>query len=333
MDFNLDDFIAGINKAQSQKQSNNSNGVYINKLTMSSRDHQGTVGVIPILSGKTNNFYTKLPDVNEVIIPSTSLIPGSKDLWVKILPITMYPDLDADERALYSEVVGLMESLKENEFLNRTDGNWRRRTYSLFHGICYSFADTSGNPKVEVGDRVLEGNPFLFIYPNTLPISSLSDSITSKINLKKGRKEWLTGIFSPVAGGRDGVMLITFKIDGGNKYNCSVQLENGSIDDDYEVPEEIMELFKNFDPIKSFLGWNFDKENNRYFHRTMFQELRDYLKLELINSNPGASVTAVEPVTENKNDLKPATTKVEQVAESQQAEAIEAAAADDDDPF
>ena len=75
---------------------------YLNKVSMSSRDNQGTVTFIPFLSHAYNNFYVKIPGVLEMQGKTTLTKSGYG--WYKLLPVEYYGQLTEDELMLYNEV-------------------------------------------------------------------------------------------------------------------------------------------------------------------------------------------------------------------------------------
>lgn len=296
--FDLDAFIAGVNSDKTQKRDPKEN---LNKLSMNSRDNQGTVMFMPVMSRSNNNFYTKIPRVYEYY-GETSLIDNGEG-WMKILPIDAYGQLTSDQIELYGEVKGLLDSMLDDELVDYNE--LRVRNYVLFYGICISMKNSEG----KVINKY-DGCPCLFVYPTNAVIDAFGVALNTKIDALKGNKTWIPMVLSPNNTGRKGAMIITCTKAAGPGYDVNVAFElntefNQVVDPNYVIPDEIMSKFD--DIQRRFLGWNYG--DGTPFNEVMFKELRDSLQIrykELTSGEPSGPQPADASVTyENKNDLTP----------------------------
>lgn len=301
--FDIDSFIAGINQDKTQSRDNTKR---LNRVLMNTRDTQGTVQFLPILSKQSGNFYLKIPRVYEYY-GDTSLI-DSGEAWYKVLPLECYPNLTQSQIELYNEVKGYLDKLNDDEEVSYDE--FRIRNYALFNGICSSLKNSEGK---EVDKYT--NCPCIFVYPSNAVIDALGTAINAKIDVMKGKKDWIPMVLSPSNTGRQGVVMITYlKKPAAVGYDATVNFEFNSpmnmvIDPDYVIPDETMNLFD--DVMPTFLGWIYDMANKSYFNEIAFKELRDQLKLRIKDINQGTTnaVPADDSkVYENQNDLsQPAT--------------------------
>jgi hypothetical protein len=293
--FNLDDFIAGINQDKSQPRNSKDR---LNRVLMNVRDNQGTLTFIPLYSKSAKNFYIKLSRVYEYY-GDTSLIDNG-EAWYRILPLDWYGQLTPEQIELYHEVKGYLDTLNDNEEVSWDE--FRVRNYSLFYGICQSLKNTEGKYNEDIVDA-----PCLFVYPSANVINQLCDSINAKIDVMKGRKDWLPWVLSLGNTGRKGVVQVKFVKAEGAGYDCTVAFEfnselNQVIDPDFEISDEMMSKFD--DVIPMFLGWLYDSQNKSYFNEVGFKELRDQLKLR-VKAMKGEEPEGDTKQYENKNNLTP----------------------------
>lgn len=295
--FDLDAFIAGINRDKSQPRSSKDR---LNRVLMNTRDNQGTNSFIPIIGGN-GNIYTKLTGVYEYFGDTTLIDNG--EAWYRILPIEYYSGLSDEDMELYSEVKSLLEELDNSEELGYDE--LRVRNYALFNGINIMLKNTEG--KV---DETIKDCPCLFIYPSNAVINQLSAAINAKCDAMKGSNSWIQYVITPATKGREGIMQITYTKSSGVGYDATVNFEMNSafnqvIDPEFEVSEKTMELFK--DVLPTFLGWIYDNQNKSNFNRVAFKELRTQLRNRVNQINGVGSIPAPEDSTkvyENKNDMK-----------------------------
>jgi hypothetical protein len=290
MEFNVDDFLASIEKMKTPPREGFS-GPRLNKILMHTKDNQGTVLIAPIFSKKIKNFFITISGVKEWHGSTTKLQGGIA--WYKILPIEYYGELTTDEIELYDEVVGLW-----TELLNSGRFKYdkiRTRNYTLMTGFVKSHVDSSGKKIVEH-----ENIPTLLIFPSLSPIDAMSAAISQKTTAQKGSKEWIPFIITPKLEGREGVIMLSF-VKGPTSYQSTMGFEfnsklNTVIEPDWSLSDDVLQLFD--DPIKDFLGWQ--GGDDRYFNGEIFKELRDDMRITLKKlDSPTSEVPDIK--LENKN--------------------------------
>lgn len=295
-EFDLDAFIAGINQDKTQSTSTKDK---LNKVVMNTKDHQGVLTMIPIMSRTLRNFYLKIARVYEYW-GDTSLIDAG-EAWYRILPLQMYGELSPEQIELYHEVKSQLDYLNDNEEVSFNE--FRVRNYSLFFGICQQLKSTEG----KVDDKLTDA-PCLFTYPSNSVIDALGTAINTKIEAMKGKREWIPMVLSPANTGRQGVMMISFAKSASPGYDCTISFEFNSamnivVDDQMVIDDKIIEMYD--DVLPQFLGWIYDRQNKSYFNETAFRELNDQLKLRI--KSLGKDKTQVpadaNKTYENKNDL------------------------------
>lgn len=299
MPFDLDAFIAGINNDKSKSSDAKDR---LNKVVMNTRDNQGILTMIPIMSRTTGNFYMKIPRVYEYW-GDTSMV-GDGEAWYRILPIEMYKDLSAEQMALYTEVKGMLDYLNDNEEVSYDE--FRVRNYVLLYGICQSLKNTEG----KLNDKIKDA-PCIFTYPSNCVIDALGSAINTKIEAMKGRREWIPAVLNPSGKGYQGVMMVNFVKSTGPGYDCAISFEfnsamNTVIDEDYEITDKQFEFFD--DVLPQFLGWIYDRSHSSYFNEVAFKELRDQLKIrinkmKLKNENGTDQPADTTQNYDNKNNL------------------------------
>lgn len=292
-EFNVDAFIEGLKKDKS-KEKGSGNRLY--KVLMNLRDNQGTITVVPFISKVTGNIYKKIEGVKEWW-GYTSLIE-SGEAWYKILPLNYYKGLTPTQLELYNEVVGLFDKAHDTDkFGYMGEGIQRTRNYSLFTGVCLKHKNTEGNTVDDFIDKAC-----LFIFPSNSPIDALETCISAKADLLGPRtQEYIRKIITPSLTNRSGVIQISFKKSASPGYESTVAFETNSefnevISPKREFSQETANLFD--DPIRNFIGWQYDQDNKSYFNETAFIELRDSIKLALNNLN---TPEPTEENLENKN--------------------------------
>jgi hypothetical protein len=304
-DFNVDEFIAGLQRDKSKEYSPDN---VLVKVMMNQRDHQGTVTIVPFISKNVGNIYSKLEGVKEWY-GYTSLLDSGEG-WFKILPLKFYKDITPTQIELYNEVVSLFDACNETgKFGYNEAGVLRVRNYSLFTGVCLKHTNTEGK---SIEDNI--NKACLFIFPSNAPIDALQTCISSKAELLGPKTtEFIRRIITPSLTNRGGVVQISFKKSSSPGYDSSVNFEtntefNTVIDPTKEFSKELASLFD--DPIKTFLGWMYDYDNKKYFNETYFVELRDNLR-DALNPTPQPQE---EPKEENKNgNIDPMTTPIPSV--------------------
>lgn len=299
-EFDLESFMEGVARDRSKERGTNDR---IKRLLMNVKANQGTITLIPIISKKIGNIYTKIERVKE-FNGSTSLLE-SGEAWYKILPIERYQGITPAQMELYNEVVSLYDTVRDSEYLDFDE--IRVRNYSIFTGICTKQVDLDG---VEVEDNV--DNAVLCVYPSNSPIDALNTAIANKKSIV-GPKiiDWLQRTITPSNTNRQGVLMITFQRGESAGYKSTVSFElnsefNTVVDPKMVISKEILDKFD--DPIKTFLGWCYDYDNKSYFNETVFRELRDNLRLKLkeieeIEANEATEDPAkkIEETPVNKN--------------------------------
>lgn len=305
-EFNLDAFLEGIERDRSHSSDFDPSKI-LNSVMMSSQTNQGIITFIPFLSPEYGNFYLKIGGVLEHY-GSTNLT-NSGEGWYRLLPIEFYGQLTETELQLYNEVRALYNQLGEYE---PNFGEYRIRTYSLFTGIQISHVSNADMKKKDE----LNNCACLYIFPSNRVIDAFNASIQAKIDLMHG-KQWIPALLSPSNTGRKGVIQISFTKSTGAGYDASVQFEFNSdfnmiVDPTKVFPDEVVNLFG--DVMKTFLGWRYDKTNNKLFNVEYMQQFRDSLKLTINNYNKQSESLpkpAEEGVTyENKNVADPNKTAV-----------------------
>lgn len=291
MDFNVDDFLAGIEEKKTPPRED-FDGPRLNKVLMHTKDNQGTVMFAPIFSKGLKNFFTSISGVKEWNGATTKLQNGAA--WYKILPIEYYGDLAPEQIELYNEVTGLWTEISKSKKFKFD--KIRARNYTIMTGFIKSHTDSSGK-KVEGHEDI----PACMIFPSLAPVDAMSSAIHQKTTAQKGSKEWIPYIITPKLEGREGVIMLTFT-KGPTSYLSTMGFEfnskmNTVIDADWTLSEDILKLFDN--PIREFIGWQGD--GDKYFNEEVFKELKADLMITLkkINSAPAASQT--DAVPENKN--------------------------------
>lgn len=267
--YDVEDFLAKLSGDRTVKKERGDSN-YITKVLMNVRENQGTLIMIPFMN-RFKSFYSKLKYVREFQGSTTLIESGSA--WYKVLPIEYYPNLTAEQKALYMEVIGYYDTIKDSD---KFDYNTiRTRNYSLLYGKALSLTATDGKENKDI-----EGKACLFMYPSASPIDSLADSIAQKVVTLKGNRAWIPLVLGATNRGRKGALVITFK-KGTIGYDSQISFElNGDfnilVDPDTDVlPEDKLSYFN--DPIADWLGWMNGKESGNYFNEQAFKELRDNL--------------------------------------------------------
>lgn len=308
MAFDLDSFIAGINReVESYKDSmgGNGRGNRLSKIHANRTEYQGTITFLPVYSKGIDNFFLSLSRVYEYF-GHTSLLDKVDKAWFKVLPKSLYGKLTPEQSKLYDLTAGLCEELRKSKKLSFKE--FRTRNYSLFPCICQSIKSASTGKLVEdFNDR-----PSLIIYPSFGPIEAMSTAMNNKIDALKGNRDWVVGIFSPTGTGYQGVMQMSFTKSSGPGYVCSASFEMNTtlspvVDPAMELDADTKALFD--DILASFLGWGYDSENGSYFNEQYFRELKDQL---LIVTGKQDRAAAERPIAENRNGEAPAAAEAEE---------------------
>jgi hypothetical protein len=292
-EFNFDEFLAGIERDRSHSGDFDATKV-LNQVMMSSVSNQGIVTFVPFISKLYNNFYLKVPGVCEFY--GETELTSSGEGWFRLLPIDFYGQLTDTELELYNEVKALY-----NEYAEYDPGYQaqRIRTYSLFTGVQVSHVvDSDKSRHDELNDCAC-----LYIFPSNRVIDAFNTAINSKIDVMKGSKAWIPAVLSPSNTGRRGVIQISFVKSTGAGYDANVAFEFNSelqpvIDPEKVFPDEVVNLFD--DVLKVFLGWRYDKTNDKMFNLKYMQEFRDNLRLEIKRMN---SLNDELPASEHDNQV------------------------------
>lgn len=294
--FDLDAFLAGIESDQTKRTSPTD---YLNKVSMSSRDNQGTVTFIPFMSHAYNNFYVKISGVLEMQGKTTLTKSGYG--WYKLLPIEYYGQLTEDELALYNEIKSTFNEIVNNYEVDRDDA--RIRTYTLFTGVQISHSNKDG---AKVSEELNEC-PCLYVFPSYKPVNAFVDAINAKMDIMKGDRKWLAALLSPAATGRQGVVQIQFKMSAGVGYDCSVAFEfNNALSPIVDESKDYSELVPKFDDaLATFVGWGYDRDNAKMFNLNYMKEFRDELRMWLQNLKQQASNTQLPPPAATVNPTVP----------------------------
>lgn len=311
--FNIDEFLQGIERDRS-KSNDFDPSKSLNMVMMSSESNQGIVTFVPFMSKEYNNFYLKVPGVLEFYSDTT--LVNSGEGWYRLLPIEAYGQLTDSELELYSQIKSLYNQIFEYE-VPYTE--MRIRTYSLFTGIQTSHVVNSDKSKKDDYDDCA----CLYVFPSNRVIDAFHTAINSKIDLMKGKRDWLPAILSTNNTGRQGVVQISFVKSTGAGYDANVAFEFNSalqpvVDPDKVFDDEIISQFNNV--WKTFSGWRYDKQNDKMFNLTYMQEFRDNLRKRLnqLNSiNEALPKPAEEGVVYQNNNV--ADPNIEQPASSETA--------------
>lgn len=306
-EFDLDAFIAKVNTDKVVKRDDDR----VKKLRMNGKYYRGTLTFIPLYSRAAGGFYQKLSPVYEFFGDSTVFTNYDEGVWYKILQKDLYGELTEAESDLYDEVLGLLKTLKDKYGLD--DDELRRKHYTLFFGICQKIKPVETDPEGKIKPSEAIGKPCIFIYNSPYLVNAYGTALQTKID-NNGSKAWITKVFTKSNTGRRGVMQIGYtlkEVGVGYDINISFPMNNAEegitmVDPDMVIPDEVMEKFDNV--IPDYLGWQYDDENKKLFHTTVFKELRDQLRLRLkeeqMNGSEVEEAKVVEEV-ENKNNLTP----------------------------
>lgn len=294
--FNVEAFIEGLKKDKSKEFTGGNNLV---KVSMNRKNYQGTITFVPFIAKNIGNIYTKLEGVREWY-GETALL-DSNEAWFRILPLKFYKGITPEQIELYNEVVSLFDACNESgkygyDALGQ-EAILKVRNFSLFTGILLKHSNTEGEKVEENVDK-----PCLFIFPSNAPIDAMDNYVSGLADTYERSKleQLINMIITPANKGRKGVLQITFKKSSSPGYNSSVAFIrnddlNQVIDPNKEFSQDIVSLFD--DPVRAFLGWMYDWDNQTYFNETFFIELRDNLKAALLEVLPQQD----ESDTENKN--------------------------------
>jgi len=300
MPFDIDGFLDNLDKDKSKSRDKSAQ---LNRVLMNVKTNQGLLTMLPVMSKSVDNFYKKLPRVYEYYGTTSKLDSG--EAWFKVLSLEDYGELTQQQKDLWAEVRGYLDTLQEKEegFVDNY-GQFRVRNYALFTGIMMSLKDLDGNMQEEYVNC-----PCLFTYPTNGVIDAFGTAINTKIDVMKGRRDWIPYVLNPNAKGYKGTMNIDFRKSSGVGYDVAITFEFNSdmnmvVDPDYEVSEEMLNYFN--DVMPTFLGWCYDRENKSCFNEEIFRELRDQLKMRVGFLQFGdQSGQKEEENYENKNNLNP----------------------------
>lgn len=299
MAFDIDGFLDNLDKDKSKGKDKSAQ---LNRVLMNVKTNQGLLTMLPVMSKSSGNFYKKLPRVYEYYGTTSKLDSG--EAWFKIMALEDYGDITQEQKDLWAEVRGYLDTLQEKEsgFVENY-GQFRVRNYALFTGIMSSLKDLDGNMQEEYVNC-----PCLFTYPTNSVIDAFGTAINTKIDVMKGRREWIPYVLNPNPSGYKGVMTIDFRKSAGVGYDATVSFEfnsemNTVVDPDYVIPDETIAYFD--DVMPTFLGWCYDRENKSYFNEEIFKELRDQLKQRVgfLKLGESSEEKPAEEVYENKNNL------------------------------
>jgi hypothetical protein len=269
----------------------------------------GTLGqftILPILAKSIGSFYRKLSSVREWYGPSSLVNNDDGAAFYKILPKEFYGKLTPEQEKLYDDVIdAFKEADATGEFGFDGSGCLRVRSYSLFTGIVLGQRNMD---QKDVEDNL--NKAALFIYPSAAPVTALQGAITAKqATLKDNLKPWLLNYLNPSLTDRKGAIVVGFnpKTNGQPGYESTVNFEMNSeyskvVPEGFTISEDQRDAVA--DPIRLFLGWMYDYDNNRYFNETAFRELLESLQIsvrELTVGEQKGEREAEEAKLENKN--------------------------------
>lgn len=298
MAFDIDGFLDNLDKDKSKSKDKSAQ---LNRVLMNVKTNQGLLMMLPVMSESVGNFYKKLPRVYEYYGTTSKLDSG--EAWFKVMQLEDYGEITQEQKDLWAEVRGYLDTLQEKEdgFVDNY-GQFRVRNYALFTGIMQSLKDLDGNMQEEYVNC-----PCLFTYPTNSVIDAFGTAVNTKIDAMKGRRDWIPYVLNPNGKGYKGLMTIDFRKAAGVGYDAAISFEFNSdmnivVDPEWEIPEETLAYFKDIMP--TFLGWCYDRENKSYFNTEIFKELRDQLKERVgflkLDSGEGKKE---EESYENKNNL------------------------------
>lgn len=262
----------------------------------------GSMTLLPILAKNLGSFYKKIPGVKEWYGPSSLINNDEGYGFYKILPREFYGDLTPEQEKLYQDVVDKYdEAWESGEFGYDGQQVQRIKSYSIFTGIVLG--------QVNTDEKVIEDNlnkAVLAIYPSVAPVVALQGTISSKQAILKDKlKPWLMNFLTPSLKDRNGVITIKFnsKASGQPGYDSSVSMDLNSeyakvVPEGFEISEDQYDAVS--DPIKLFLSWMYDWDNQTYFNETAFRELLEAMTISLNELSVEAKLTE-EPQGENKN--------------------------------
>jgi hypothetical protein len=284
-------------KSNYEERQSNYIKLYMNKAS----GNLGSITLLPILAKQLGSFYKKLYGVKEWYGPSSIVNNDDGYAFYKVLPRECYGELTPEQEKLYADVVDkINEANDTGEFGYDGTQELRFRSYSLFTGIVLSQKDLDKN---DVEDNI--NKAVLAIYPSAAPVQALQGAINAKQSVIKDKlKPWLMNFLNPSLTNRNGVITISFtnKSTGQPGYDSTVGMELNSdysqvVPPEFEISEEQSNSLS--DPIKLFLGWQYDWDNESYFNETVFKELLESLTVSLNTLKVTQNQT--EKVFENKN--------------------------------
>lgn len=311
--FDLEAQLRQLEEDAQQPENPNEGKVYVKDILMSI--NQGTITFLPIIPKKVGNYYVRIGKTREWNTMRTSVLTLSKDdkgnvkpRWVRILPIECYGQLTAEQVELYNEVVSLWDTIYDNDYFPFSPGSPRKirkyENYVLVLGYGLDHVDQDNDPWTDH-----QNVPCMYIFPSQNVLTEINSAIAKKRSvLKDGTIRYLSDIITPKLTGRKGVMQIGFFLDD-KSWNASASFEKNNVDDGvivvdptFEIPAEYVEMLE--DPIKEFLGQQYDKELNQPFNERFFIELRDDLKQtieDVTGEAPANPESASEENLENQN--------------------------------
>lgn len=314
----IDEFLAKLDSDRTPVRDGN-NSERIQKLTMSTRDNQGTISILVFQDKKTGGFYLKVPNVWEVYTYAKKMDDFK---WCRVLEKNFYGTLTEEDSKLYDEVLGFVNSLDATGKCGYDGDNvLRRRQYSLFYGV--PIVKSGAN---EEKDKKTLNKPTLLIFPSASTVDALADGIKTKVTAMKGNKNWIPDVFNNKPTGRKALLSISFK-KGNIGYDSGVSFEFNTeygnvVDPTFALSEEQLNMFS--DMLGDFLGWNRGK-NNEYFDREYFLGLREELpkmlkkytssdeenKDESKDESPTQTATQKDKPEEKKESADPAIPQID----------------------
>jgi len=298
-------------EAKKRAESSGNGPLFMKQIYMYAPPNNGTITLVPFQGSEDGEFFLELPGT--LMLKIYHDLGGGKGefKWFRILKKEFYDELDekgnfvnlpTECNSLYNSVVAKWWEAKKCKILEKPYPE-KSSIDSKSFGLTFGYVITHINSK---GEEVLDKNVFngKTTYKNhhgpALVITTFKNySLVLDAGIKSSetagglgdRSTWLADVFSAETKGRDGVMIIkqatkplneNGKKQPGYDYNITFDFNSTRkkiVPADFEITEEMSKLFVNIK--KTFLGFMWDKENNRPFNMERFTRMESFLNLSL----------------------------------------------------
>jgi len=267
------------------------NAPKLQKLWFNAPPNHGTAQIVLYPSGHDGSFFKHLKDVRVVKFYNEK-VNEDVDAWHRILQKSQYPELQPshpkytkENESLYDEVNGLFDGIDKRENAIHYNSFKSKYTWNVFFGKLIAMYDLKNQKNADVKTG---GAPTFFCYPSYKFESKVKDGLDSlKVKGYGEINTWAPHFFNANEGKRIGLVSIIHKLPETGGYDTTIEFVFDGvapapglpaikiIPDDFLVTEDDKKLFRN--SVIAFMGKMYDYENDMFFNRSIFLDIRNYL--------------------------------------------------------